>query len=728
MGEQRVARDAGHLARGLGRTSLIVFVLAVVVTSSALVTVSLSRFPAARLVGQQARSGSPVSSSELASAASSLALGGGPASGTSWSCSTSQGSGSYSCSPPRPTLPPASSGSHNVVNTLPDWTRQALFPPSRDFAAMTYDAADKYVVLFGGSNGSFLGDTWSFNGFWTHLTPATSPSNRSAAAFAYDYKDGYALLFGGLGGSGRLGDTWKFLHGAWTHLIPVLSPPALDNASMVWDTNDSYLLLFGGSLSSSTVSGQTWSFVSGAWTQRVPSTSPAARQNLQLGYDNTNGWVVLFAGETSGGGVFSDTWNYTRGHWTQLHPSKSPTAVFGGSFTNDSADGYLLLFGGRNSANHNQGSTWSFVNVSWTQQTPAVPPSARAFAGAAFLKTSNKVVLIGGLRVAALNDTWTYHANVWTHLSTSGPSPRAAFQMAYDEADGYVLLFGGAQLHGFTTTTFGDTWAYSHGHWSQLKPAVSPMARIGGAMTYDQGDGYIVLFGGQVLVKNSNILVNDTWTFVGGKWTQDITSFAPNPRDIPGLTYDAADGYVLLFGGLGYGGNATEQVTLNDSWTFSAGIWTVLTPHACTSCGPAPSGRAGAAMVYDPWDGYVLLFGGENLSKPILGTFAEISDTWTFSAGVWTNITTTAGTPPGPRAAAGVAYDGLDGYVLIFGGTPGSGVSLSDTWSFVGGTWTQLFPAHNPGPDYLGGAAFDATDHTMLYLNGISFAGGTWLY
>ncbi|MCI4345603.1 MAG: hypothetical protein L3K07_02450, partial [Thermoplasmata archaeon] len=691
-----------------------------------LVTVSLSRLPAARLGGELANLGSSVSSSELASAASSLALGGGPASGTSWSCATSPSGGSYSCSPPRPTLPPAPSGSHSVANTLPDWSRQVLFPQSRDAAAMTYDAADKYVVLFGGTNGSFLGDTWSFNGLWTHLTPATSPSNRSAAAFAYDYRDGYALLFGGLGGSGRLGDTWKFLHGAWTHLTPVLSPPALDNVSMVWDANDSYLLLFGGSRSASTVSGQTWSFVTGAWTQQLPPTSPAARQNVQLGYDNTNGWVVLFGGETSGGGLFSDTWNYTRGHWTQLHPAKSPTPVFGGSFTNDSADGYLLLFGGRNSANVNQGWTWSFVNSTWTQQTPAIHPSARAFAASAFLKTSNKVVLVGGARVASLNDTWTYHASVWTHLSTSGPSPRGGFQMAYDEADGYVLLFGGGFLHGFTTQTFGDTWSYAHGHWVQLKPSVSPLARLGGAMTYDQADGYILMFGGQTTVKGSSQLLNDTWTFVGGKWTQATTIIAPNARDLPGLAYDAADGYVLMFGGLGYGGNATEEVTLNDSWAFSAGSWTLLSYAGCTHCGPAPSGREGPAMVYDPWDGYVLLFGGQNLSTPISGTSTEVSDTWTYSAGVWTNITLTAGSPAA-RVAPSVAYDGLDGYVLMFGGTSSS-VSLSETWSFVGGTWTQLFPLHSPGADYLGGAAFDATDHTVVYVNGISFVGGTWLY
>jgi hypothetical protein len=593
---------------------------------------------------------------------------------------------------------------------------------------MTYDAADKYVVLFGGWNGSFLADTWSFNGFWTPLTPTTSPSARSQAAFTFDYKDGYGLLFGGLGAGGRLNDTWKFVHGSWTHLTPLHPPIPLSNASLVWDANDSYAVLFGGSYSSTNVSGFTWSFVGGAWTLRAPPTSPPARENEQLGYDNTNGWVVLFGGETSGGGtVFADTWNFTRGHWTQLHPVKSPGAVFAGAFTNDSADGYLLLFGGRNILNHNQGSTWSFVNGVWTQQTPATPASARSFASAGYLGTTKRVVLFGGLHTAYLNDTWTYHANVWAHVSTNGPPTRAAAAMTYDEADGYVLLFGGAT--GLTLSVgLGDTWTYSHGHWSQLRPANPPAARIGASMTYDAGDGYVLLFGGEIVLKKSFPSVNDTWTFLAGRWTQLHPTLAPNPRVLAGLTYDAADGYVLLFGGEGFGGNATVPTTLNDTWLFQAGVWTEWAPPACTTCGHAPSGREGGALAYDPWDGYVVLYGGENLTSPLVGSFIVVADTWTFLAGTWTNITATAGTPPPARAGSAILYDALDGYLLLYGGTTTSGTPLSDTWSFVGGSWTQLSPAHSPGADYLASAAFDATDGTVLYLSGVSLTGGTWLY
>ncbi|MCI4334487.1 MAG: kelch repeat-containing protein [Thermoplasmata archaeon] len=586
---------------------------------------------------------------------------------------------------------------------------------------MAYDAADRYVVLFGGWNGSFLSDTWTYNGLWTQLTPATSPSARASAAIAYDYKDGYMLLFGGLGSGGRLGDTWKFLHGAWTHLTPGSPPPAAAGAGMVWDTNDSYLVLFGGSPSGGTVRSSTFTWVGGAWTTLSPATPPTARENMALGYDNTHGWVVLFGGETGLGAVFLDTWNFTRGHWSQLHPATIPVAVFGATLTNDTIDHYLVLFGGRSSGGVNSAFTWQFVNASWTKLAPATPPSSRAMASAAYDSALNKVVLFGGNHSAGLGDTWTFKADVWLHVATSGPPARVIVSMVYDEADGYVLLFGGARINnGNIGGLLGDTWSYAHGHWTQLRPAVSPSGRVAFGLAYDQADGYVLLFSGEVTVTGT--YGNDTWTYLGGKWTQLFPAISPRPRVLSGMVYDAADGYVLLFGGEEYAPNASHVAWSNDSWTFVAGTWTALAPPACVTCGPAPSGRAASAMVYDAWDGYVLLFGGQN------GSTIYLDDTWSYLGGTWTNITASAGVPPPGTVGGSAVYDPLDGYVLLYGGLGVGSVAMSDTWSFVGGGWTALSPANNPGADYVAGSAADPVDKTVVYLNGFNQAGGTWLY
>ena len=36
---------------------------------------------------------------------------------------------------------------------------------------------------------------------------------------------------------------------------------------------------------------------------------------------------------------------------------------------------------------------------------------------------------------------------------------------------------------------------------------------------YDAADGYTVLYGGAGFVSGSQVAFNDTWTFVGGNWT-----------------------------------------------------------------------------------------------------------------------------------------------------------------------------------------------------------------
>jgi hypothetical protein len=700
----------------------ILSVVVVVVISSSLSAIGHSAGPSDRDSVIPPVVTASVGASELQGASYSLARGMGPASGSDWKCGTSDEGGSYVCSPPTPPsgVPPAQPSAD------PNWDLQLLSPPARQGASMTYDAADKYVVLFGGVNatGVTLADTWTYNGAWSELSPATIPPARYNATMTYDYKNGYVVMFGGLGASGTLSDTWKFVHGVWTKLTPAHSPPALSSAAMVWDTNDSYALLFGGLTSTLTASSETWSFVGGTWTQQNPSTSPTARLNPQLGYDTTNGWVILFGGETTLNGVFADTWNYSHGHWKQLSPTTSPPGVYRGSFTNDTSDGYLVLFGGLNSAGKVQGSTWTFVNSAWTEMAPAIPPSARQSSAAAYDAALSKVVLFGGDSSTRLGDTWTFHADVWVHVSTSGPGARELAMMTYDEADGYVLLFGGATTKGGTAIGYGDTWTYTHGHWAQLKPPVAPSARVAGALAYDQADGYVVLFGGESVLTEK--LLNDTWTFKAGKWTEVLPSVSPAATLLPGVAYDATDGYLLLFGG------ETETSlgvvhSSNDTWTFEAGIWTETSPPACTSCGPQPSGRYGQAMAYDAWDGYVLLFGGDNLTGS--DVVQSLSDTWTYVGGVWTNITATAGAPPSARAAPIFVYDSLDGYMLLYGGKSFSELSGdSDTWSFVGGTWTELSPATNPGGDFGAVAAFDPVDKTVVYLTGATLTGETWRY
>ena len=91
------------------------------------------------------------------------------------------------------------------------------------------------VVLFGGSKGGYLDDTWTWDGTnWTLRQPDTSPSARSSAGITYDADRGEVVTFGGVGSDEHtyLGDTWNWDGTSWDipfvahlHLAPRSGPP-----------------------------------------------------------------------------------------------------------------------------------------------------------------------------------------------------------------------------------------------------------------------------------------------------------------------------------------------------------------------------------------------------------------------------------------------------------------------------------------------------------------------
>jgi hypothetical protein len=214
-----------------------------------------------------------------------------------------------------------------------------------------------------------------------------------------------------------------------------------------------------------------------------------------------------------------------------------------------------------------------------------------------------------------LGDTWTYSDHNWTQVhSTVSPSARQEAGMTFDPADGYVLLFGGNN----GSSSLGDTWVFKSGEWQELHPNPSPPAESGGTLAYDPAIGYCVLFGGSAISKSGAVEVfNTTWGFRGGQWFNLTTSVAPSPRDFAHLAFDSASGDAILFGG-----ENAQNVVLNDTWVYEAGTWINV-----TRLGSAPSARVGFGMDYDPQLGSVVLFGG---AGP--GGFPFLNDTWLFTA------------------------------------------------------------------------------------------------
>jgi hypothetical protein len=280
--------------------------------------------------------------------------------------------------------------------------------------------------------------------------------------------------------------------------------------------------------------------------------------------------------------------------------------------------------------------------------------------------------------------------------------------MAYDAADGYVLLFGGQN----STSYLGDTWNFTQGNWTRLNVSTAPSNRSEASMVYDSGDGYVLLFGG---TSGTRKAWGDTWSFKGGSWFNATgpAGPGPSPRFGASIVDDVADGFVLLLGG-----ESPTGALLTDAWTFHGGRWAYLGDF------PQVAGL-GTQMVYDAADGYVLAFGAGN------GSAAGGNETWKFQKGSWTELFPRHA--PSVRTEESLSYDAKDGYVVLYGGVNNTS-AMQDTWKFSAGEWYSLQPTANPGPLAFAGEAapYDVADgYTLLFGGGPLLhppENATWTY
>jgi Galactose oxidase, central domain len=319
------------------------------------------------------------------------------------------------------------------------------------------------------------------------------------------------------------------------------------------------------------------------------SGSPAPRAWASMTFDIRTDSVILFGG-LGASGLLDDTWSFSDGVWTELFPTVSPPARFGAVMVYDSnpTDGYLLLFGGKGAGGYLD-DTWKFTGTTWKNLTPSVltptnTPSPRANATIAFDDnwTTNEVLLFGGQGVdGALNDTWQYLDGSWSLAripNQMAPPPRASAGLVFDDAasDKYLVLFGGTN----GTEVLGDTWELRNGTgWIELANASPPsMApRFGEGIAYDAANSYVLLFGG---VGASGPL-DDSWWFGAGQWHAVLPARMPSPRLGPAMAYDRVARDVILLGGAS-DTNSTAAL-LGDTWIFSGDTWSNVSGEVASS-------------------------------------------------------------------------------------------------------------------------------------------------
>jgi len=217
--------------------------------------------------------------------------------------------------------------------------------------------------VFGGYvRGAYAGDTWEWDGTaWTRAT-STGPTARNSPALTYDAARRQIVLFGGdTRATGALGDTWVYDGTSWRQ-HSVAGPPPRSTHQMVYDSRRQRVVLFGGS-AGTTMLGDPWEWDGVRWTL-ADTTGPSARNHVAMGYDASRGAVVLH-----GGGLGTvdpgETWTYD-GKWTRTTASGPRRRYARLEF--DTRANALLLYGGFDREPSNE--LWRLDGVNWKRVAP----------------------------------------------------------------------------------------------------------------------------------------------------------------------------------------------------------------------------------------------------------------------------------------------------------------------------------------------------------------------
>jgi hypothetical protein len=203
--------------------------------------------------------------------------------------------------------------------------------------------------------------------------------------------------------------------------------------------------------------------------------------------------------------------------------------------------------------------------ATWETRVVGSPPAARGGHAMAFDEARGQVVMFGGFAGGSqyLNDTWIWDGNTWQQKAPSiAPSARAVHAMVYDVVRSQIILFGGSGY-----ANYSDTWSWDGNKWEQKIQSSSPSARFFCAMVYDASHEEGVLFGGV----SDMASFDETWVWDGRKWERKLPALSPPALASHAMAYDAAHRQVMLFGG------AVNDRFFNDTWIWNGGASTQTT-------------------------------------------------------------------------------------------------------------------------------------------------------
>jgi N-acetylneuraminic acid mutarotase len=294
-------------------------------------------------------------------------------------------------------------------------------------------------------------------------------------------------------------------------------------------------------------------------------------------------------------------------------------------------------------------------------ENPKVP-SARMYHSLVYHDKTDCFLLFAGFTkhgwIADLRDMWKYDPkiNQWEMIgiceAVAADGSSGITSVAYDnESDQFITL-----------DRVGRTWAYNYetALWKNMNPSISPHARCGEGLEYDQESDRIIMFGGFGCKDVNDTVFSDTWAYDynSNSWTKLNPEISPSERMYPAITYDQSNDKIIL-----WGGRKKDPIHDNKIWTydFNNDVWQSL-----ENIGGPEKPLTYASMVYRNKTKDIILFGGAILESIDTGT--PLNSTWSYSLNQnkWTDLSPK--TSPPPVSNHSMSFDTVRNTILMFGG------------------------------------------------------------
>ncbi|MEM7199490.1 MAG: kelch repeat-containing protein [Planctomycetota bacterium] len=447
-----------------------------------------------------------------------------------------------------------------------EWRRLTDIPspaPRLD-GEMTFDSRRQRYVLYGGQGVSgLLNDTWEHDGTrWFQITTATTPFP-SRGGFAYDSDRGVCVLVSAPGILGQPMLVNEYDGTNWRARPPIGSwPTHRQNLALAYDPARQSMVMLGGAPDGDEI----WDYDGNRW-QLVRRLSAPLRSSARGYYDAGRGAVVVVGGQVGTPPVeHTDAFAWDGTTLTQLRGDHSPPIRFGFAWMQDVTPGQMIMVGGSTAAPPNE--TWRWDGVRWSLLQPSTQPVNRRDAGTAFDPVRQQALMFAGFSVGSyLDDLWAWDGVDWSLLATgSGPSERSGPAMAFDSGRDRAVIFGGRGPATIGISLRNDTWEWDGDGWQQAPAGVAPRARMDATLAYDEARGVTVLFGGRIGFTAADQL-NDTWEWDGVSWSQVTPPTSPPNLLSPRLYYDPLVQRTRLAGWLG---------GIIELWEYDGATWTSL--------------------------------------------------------------------------------------------------------------------------------------------------------